>query len=416
MFNNFPFLRILVLFNLFGMSLTACNGAPTLTAPELTSVPESTPIPSPTKTPTPTEAERTFEIDALPFSPDLAAALKKHTGLEASIGVNEAGNWVVKEATQFGFGEPQELSSVEIDASTLTENLTTKNTYGDTPTVQTTEGKTLYWSNKEGWYGMEVSPDIHNPVFVPFEKIELALRLIITEFNEPFSQEAIERWNQYSSLSIGFQLLNVNAKTGEDTRFAFLDNQSQRQPGLTTNNSEVQILDAWFTTTLPSGESFEFFPSKWMDPTNPKQPIGEEWKIFFSAIGSEIVDNDENRSKFDDLLTSASQSGSRLAVVPIVAADNNFFNSTNNLITFGEAQPSLGLLLKQPGNTINRFNVPNRPSDKFDFWLKYLLDMTSQEQPSMQFYFPTNQDPEYKTNFFPGEFQTILYPSLIIQR
>lgn len=59
MFNKFPFYRILVLFTLFSMSLTACNAAPTLTAPEATPVPIATPTPRlteiPTVVPTPTE-------------------------------------------------------------------------------------------------------------------------------------------------------------------------------------------------------------------------------------------------------------------------------------------------------------------------------------------------------------------------
>lgn len=52
MFNKFPCHRILVLFTLFSMSLTACNAAPTLTAPESTSAPDFTPTPRPTETPT----------------------------------------------------------------------------------------------------------------------------------------------------------------------------------------------------------------------------------------------------------------------------------------------------------------------------------------------------------------------------
>ena len=55
MFNKFPFHRILVLFTLFSMSLTACNAAPTLTAPESTSASDSSPAPDFTLTPGPTE-------------------------------------------------------------------------------------------------------------------------------------------------------------------------------------------------------------------------------------------------------------------------------------------------------------------------------------------------------------------------
>ncbi len=70
MFNKFPFHRILVLFTIFSMSLTACNAAPTLTAPELTSVPESTPvsesIPTPQPTETPTPVPTPTEVAATP--------------------------------------------------------------------------------------------------------------------------------------------------------------------------------------------------------------------------------------------------------------------------------------------------------------------------------------------------------------
>ena len=57
MFNKFPFHRILGLFTLFSMSLTACNAAPILTAPESTSASDSTPATdfTPTLTPAPTE-------------------------------------------------------------------------------------------------------------------------------------------------------------------------------------------------------------------------------------------------------------------------------------------------------------------------------------------------------------------------
>ena len=65
MFNKFPFYRILVLFTLFSMSLTACNAAPTLTAPEST----STPTPQPTETqapvPTPTETNTPVPMSSL---------------------------------------------------------------------------------------------------------------------------------------------------------------------------------------------------------------------------------------------------------------------------------------------------------------------------------------------------------------
>ncbi len=67
MFNKFPFHRILVLFTLFSMSLTACNAAPALTAPKLTSASDSTP--SPTKTPTATP-EPTNTPDPLAGAPE----------------------------------------------------------------------------------------------------------------------------------------------------------------------------------------------------------------------------------------------------------------------------------------------------------------------------------------------------------
>ena len=82
MFNKFPFHRILVLFTLFSMSLTACNAAPTLTAPESTSASDSTPAPDFTPTPQPTETQTAVPTSTETPDP-LAGAPEGATGVDS---------------------------------------------------------------------------------------------------------------------------------------------------------------------------------------------------------------------------------------------------------------------------------------------------------------------------------------------
>ena len=369
-------------------------------------------------TQTPTEASTEvakFSIDSLGLSPEVAAALKMHAGLEASI-VAEAGGFTTQ-ITYWDANHNLVSEKVNIDPSGLTEDVQSTNNLGDTPVMLTSEGQKLYWSQEhKGWFKVEISPDINNPVFVPYEYLDVATRAIIVEFNQPFSKAAMDRWNTVPSIIIDFQYLTVNANTGEGTRFAALGNRSSTEDGFTADNSQVKVLDAWFNVGMPDGSVFESYPTKWLDPLDPKNPKGTDWKVIWNANGPEIMEDAANRAKFDDLLALVGQNGSRLVVAPVVAADKNFFNDTNGLITFGVAQPSLAKLLTMSGNQLGPLALPNRPDDTFGNWIRQDFGIINADNPSIGFAFNTNQDTDYVKNFLPADVQTMLFPSLVVTR
>lgn len=413
------FFKTAFIFALFILSAcTTSNVATstaTLSAPTIT----KTLTPTPTVTPSPTP---TVVFESFGLTPELAKALKRHAGLELSI-VNEVDGKYTTTVTILNSNGKSNAQEMGVDPSTLSENLSSKNHFGDTPTMMTTEGKKLYWIQEQlGWYLIEISNDIHNPTITPFGKQEIATRAIIVEFPDDFSQEALDWWKNTPGLEIGFQLLNVNYNTGENTKFAYLRNQAVGLPDRTIVNSPVQILDAWFAIDYPDGTRYVFFPTKWLDPSNPRKPRGDEWKIIFATSGPEIMNNEFNRSQFDKLLTQASTPSTHMEITPIVKVQDGFFDGTNNLITFSVAQPSLQQLSKQVDNDFGALLIPNNTSlpnvaeRYYRFWLDGIFLKLSQASPSLSFRFQDKNDPAWKTYFFPDEVQTILFPALITLR
>ncbi len=87
MFNKFPFHRILGLFTLFSMSLSACNAAPALTTPKLTSDSDSTPIVTNTAKPT---------VEAVTPTPETAQQKRERVASElirAGASANDPESW-----------------------------------------------------------------------------------------------------------------------------------------------------------------------------------------------------------------------------------------------------------------------------------------------------------------------------------
>ncbi len=358
-----------------------------------------------------------FSIDALGLTPDVAAALKKHSGLEASI-VAEADGFT----TQITYWDAEHnlvTEKVNIDPSGLTENVQSKNELGNTPVMLTTEGQKLYWSQEhKGWFKIEMNPDINNPTFVPQEYTDVVVRALIAEYSEPFSQAAIDWWKKASDLvlELNFQYLEVNANTHTGTIFGYLRNTAMGDDARTIANSPVQFIDAWFTTQMPDGTSYQYFPTKWLDPTNPKNPQGGDWKIILTASGQEIMGDEGNRTQYDKLWAQASDPKSGLEVLPIFKAQEGFFNGTNGMITLSVPQPSLAKLATQADIEVGNLHLPNRPADTFRMWIDNAFSLTNASAPWFEFKFPSKNDEGYKTNFFPSEFQTIIFPSMITLR
>jgi hypothetical protein len=349
-------------------------------------------------------------IDSLALAPEQAAAMKAHSGLEASIIAVGDGTFSTSVQVLNTEGQPT-TETMRVDPSSMHEDLTSKNEYGDTPVMTTVDGKKLYWIQEEKtWFAVEISPDIDKPVFVPFDKREVSLRVVIAEFNQPFSQAAVERWKTSPGLVMGFQYLQTSAHPG-GTKFGFLSNQSLTDPGLNPDNTPVQILDAWFTTSLPDGTTYQFYPTKWFDPTNPKNPDSNEWKIIFIASGQEIMGDKGNREKFDALLARAA-SGDNHEVVPIIRIQSGFFDSTNGLITFGVAQPSLAKLFNVSGNKMDELPNPGHDGNPYQYTFDYHFSNLSSTNTSIGAAI-SRDDPKYH-GFFPQDIQMILFPSLII--
>lgn len=409
--SNGVFFKIAFILALFILSACSTSNAETSTARLPVSTSTKTPAPTSTVTPSPTA---TAVFDGFGLSAELMTALKTHTGLEASISKDADGQYTAT-ATLLSSNSQPITQSMYVIPGTLSEDLESRNKFGNTPTMQTVDGKKLYWVQEEqGWFGVEISTDINQPVFIPFDQRVIATRVIVTEFNQPFSQEAIDRWKTSPGLAMGFQYLTVNAKSGEGTKFGYLTNPSTSLPDKTKDNTPVQFIDAWFTTTIPDGTQFEFFPTKWFDPSKPKNPDANEWKIIFCASGQEIMGIKENRTKFDALLAMADDGKSRLVIVPVFKVQKGFFNSTNNLITFGAAQPSLEKLFGIPGNSMD--NLPNPGFDDTPYKITFDYHFPNLSPTNVAFSVGISQDDSKYHGFLPSEIQTIIFPSMVIFR
>lgn len=401
--------KIAFIFALLILSACGTNNAETPTATLPVPTITKTPAPTSTVTPSPT-ATPIFEGFGL--STELVKSLKAHNGFESSLNEEADGQYTVTATILSSEGQPT-TQSVYVIPGTLSEDLASKNKFGNTPTIQTLDGKKLYWVHEErGWFAVEISADINKPVFVPFDQREVVLRVVITEFSQPFSQAAVERWKTSPGLTMGFVYLMTSAKAG-GTKFAYFENPSMFRPGLSTENAPVQVLDAWFSTSLQDGTTYQFHPTKWFDPTNPKSPDSDEWKIIFAASGQEIMGDEGNREKFDALLASAT-AGERLAVVPIIRIQPGFFDSTNGLITLFVAQPSLEKLFAVPGNKMDALPNPGHDENPYKYTFDYHFPNLSPENSGITVGI-SQDDPKYH-GFFPQDIQTIIFPSMIILR
>lgn len=363
----------------------------------------------------PTEAQPVFTIDSIGLSPEQAAAMELHAGLEQSISL-EDGRYKASVTILNSEGNPV-VQTVDVNPASMVEDLTTQNLYGDTPVMTTTDGKKLYWIQEhQGWYQVELSADIHKPVFVPFDKMEVATRVVIAEYNQPFSQAALDRWLVKGGLSLSFQHLITSANETGGTKFGYIENRSMLDGDVTKGNSPLEVLNSWFVTTVLGGNEYEFSYIKLLNPQNPLAPKGDEWIALPVATGEEIMGNEADRAKFNELWQQATQPGSRLTVVPIVKAEGNFFKDTNGLITFGTAQPSLAKLLALSGNEFGNLDNPNLDGFTFSYWIDQAYNMVGPTSSSSYGVYFENNNPDYKDNFLPDEVQTIVFPSLVIQR
>lgn len=363
-----------------------------------------------------------FAIESLTIAPEQAAAMRAHSGLEASITAEAEGRFSTTVQVLNTQNQPV-TETMQVDPNTLHEDLASKNEYGNTPVMTTVDGKKLYWIQEEkAWFAVEISPDIHAPVLIPYGKTEIPLRVTIAEFPEAFSEEAVNWWKNTPGLEIGFQYLVMNANTGESSKFAYLRNQAMGFPGRTQANSPVQIIDAWFAMSAPDGTQYEFFPTKWLDPANPRNPHGDEWKIIFAASGPEIMGNEENRNAYDRLLVQAATPGTRLEVLPLVRVQDGFFNNTGPLITLAAAQPSLAQLSTQVNKDFGALLIPNNRSKPaveeryYKYWLDGIFRNLSASSPGLSFRFQDKNDPAWTTYFFPDDMQKLIFPSLITLR
>ena len=351
-----------------------------------------------------------FSVDTLGLAPDVTAALKKHAGLEASI-VAEAGGFTTQ-ITYWDANHNLVTEKVNVDPTTLTENTQIRNKFADTSVMTTVEGKKLYWIQEEkGWYQVEISHDINNPVFVPDDKREIAVRVVIAEYGDPFSQEAVDWWKKSDGmLGLAAEYLSINANTGEATKFGYLTNQAVSDAGTTAKNSPVQGLDTWWTTGV---DGSEFFFTKWLDPINPRDPKGNEWKVIPCAGGSEIMSDPANRAKFYDLFIKSLDPKSRLQVLPIYSAQDEFFSKPTSMITFNVLQPSLNQLVDDAERLLGGMSLPSQPEIKFSAWIKEVMDAASAGNPSVINRYGGKEDTTWDNSFFPQDIQTIIFPAII---
>jgi len=393
--------------------LPACdtsNGT-TLTITDVPSTETALPITKEIPLPTPTAI-----LEELSLPDELVHALDRHKGLSESIQLEDPGQYMVT-ATFFSHSREPISQDVYVNPATLQQDLETRNLYGDTPTIQTEDGMKLYWIREEkAWFAVELSPDINAPVFIPFDQREVVTRVIIAGYNQPFSQEALDFWKSSpDSIGMLFVHLGVNANTGESTKFGSLVNHAATSPELTAENNPVQLIDAWFTTTLPDGTLYQFFPTKWLDPLEAGNPRADEWKIIFAASGQEIMGVEGNRAKYDELWASAAAGQNRIHVTPIFKVQDGFFNGTNNLITLFVPQPSLQALLEIPENDMANLRNPGHDMNPYKFTFDFHFQNLTSENPVIAIGIGKN-DPKYIHGFLPGEIQRIIFPSMLIFR
>lgn len=374
--------------------------------------------------PTP-ETAITFSLDTVTgLDPTLKAALRAHAGLEASITPEANGQFTANVTVLTTEGQPT-TAPMTVTPETMTQDLTSKNKYGDTPVMILADGSKIYWIQEErAWFEVNISPDINTPVFVPYAQREVALRVVITEFNQPFSPEAIARWNaKTAQYGIGIETHQVNAITHEWTKWAYLINRSISDPGLTTTNSPIQTLNTWFTTTIPDGTSFEYYFTKWLDPADPRNPQPDEWKVMQNAIGTEISSIKQNRDQFAGFLFNVKNNAPVWFSIPIVKVDPNFFSNPNLPNILPILQPSLNKLLGIPGNDFLQLKDPRLAQYNltYDFDIngnssvKGGWDLVTQTSPSFIVNLETN-NPDFKSEFFSSNVQMLFFPTFLMQR
>lgn len=355
-----------------------------------------------------------FQLETLGLSEELITALEKHSGLEASITPEAGGGFSTSVTVLNAEGQPV-TQRMEVTPATMVEDLTTKNKYGDTPVMLTADGKKLYWIQEEhGWFAVELSADINKPVYVPIEKIEAATRVVITEFNEPFSDAALARWKKTPGLSLSFQYLITNFNTNAGTKVAYLRSRAMRDLDLTLAERTMIPLDVWFYTLTPDKTRFELFPNQVIDPLDQNNPQAKDWKLAWAAVGQEILRDEKERALFENSLNETKGNQPRSELILVVAADEGFFDSTSGLYTIG-AQPSLKKLLKLPGNDFKKLNNPNTPGLTFAYWVDQALQSLSPDR-LLRDLAMIDEDPNPQEGFLPDEFQTIILPGLIVRR
>lgn len=353
-----------------------------------------------------------FAIESLTIAPEQAAAMRAHSGLEASITAEAEGRFSTTVQVLNTQNQPV-TETMQVDPNTLHEDLASKNEYGNTPVMTTVDGKKLYWIQEtRAWYSVDLSIDPSKPVFIPFEHPEIALRVVIAEFGQPFPSEALARWLHTG----GIKMMNIyvvkNAITGEDSKFGFFKNLSLNEPGITAENSPVQIVNTWFRTQLPDGTTYTYFPTKWLDPKSGTDPSGDDWKIILCGVGDEIMGDEGNMQAFLNLLKQQFQSGQHSQISPIFRAEDGFFNSIGPIITLGVPQPSLEKLMDISGPSIDRLKNPGFDDTPYSMTFDYNFNQLSQNYPA-GIAGIDRTDPKYH-GFFPDQIQKIIFPTMII--
>jgi len=353
-----------------------------------------------------------FAIESLTLAPEQAAAMKAHRGLEASITAEAEGKFSTSVQILHTQGQPV-TETMQVDPNTLHEDLASKNEYGNTPVMTTVDGKKLYWVQEaRAWYSAELSKDPSKPVFIPFEHPEIALRVVIAEFGQPFSSEALARWLHTDGIKMMDIYVVKNAITGEDSKFGFFKNMSLNEPGITAENSPVQIVNTWFRTQLPDGTPYTYFPTKWLDPKSGTDPKGDDWKIIFCGVGDEIMGDEGNMHAFLNLLKQQFQSGQHSQISPIFRAEDGFFNSIGPIITLNVPQPSLEKLMDISGPSIDRLKNPGFDDTPYSMTFDYNFNQSSKDSPA-GIAGINRTDPKYH-GFFPDQIQKIIFPMMVI--
>jgi len=357
-----------------------------------------------------------FSLASAGLSAEQQAAMQAHPGLEGSIAAVEGGKFTAFVSVLNQEGQPV-VQAVEVLPATMAEDTTPKDKYDNTPVMLTADGKKVFWIQEQrGWYQVEISPDIHKPVFVPFDKMEIIPRIVKAEF-QPFSQAAVDRWNStVEQWSMGFESRQVNAVTDEWKKWAFFSNRSISEDDITSENSPIQVLDAWWTTTIPDGTSFEFFSVGLLDPANPREAQVDEWKAINCAIGTEISTNESNRNQFSKDLHDPSR-----VVLPIVRVEEGFLENPSLPSALPITQPSFYKLLGIPGNTVNSLMAPTLAQYNLTYdWImndpsQGLWIRSNSTSPGWAYFLDTNNK-DFNSEFFADDIQTLLFPSFVMLR